>query len=145
MALTSGGNGWVPVSSPHTFSFCNNAGNVDNRIFISSQKEFFMAYSISSAILSSGDMLSLPRFVICQSPVMPAGARNLQAIWSFVNFSASYNGRGLLPTSDMSPLRTLNNCGISSRLVFLRNCPNFVIRGSSLILKKTPSVEFSPY
>ena len=38
---------------------------------------------------------------------------------------------GLGPTKLISPTNTLNNCGNSSNLVFLKNFPTFVILGSS--------------
>ena len=91
--------------------------------------------SISRSILSSPDISGFPLFLTCQSPVMPAGAMNRFASLSVVRFSASYNGRGRLPTRDMSPSNTLKSCGNSSRLVFRRNRPTRVIRGSFSILK----------
>lgn len=42
---------------------------------------------------------------------------------------------GRWPTMLISPLRTLKNCGSSSRLVFLKILPTRVMRGSSGILK----------
>ena len=80
----------------------------------------------------------LIKFVL-KEPVIPAGARKRWAHWSVVSVAASYNGRGRLPTSDMSPNNTFSNWGNSSRLVFLRNSPTLVTRGSLLILKKVGS------
>ena len=47
------------------------------------------------------------------------------------------------PTTDISPFKTLKNCGISSIPVLLKNLPNFVILGSSFILKAGPSISFA--
>src|SRR5205823_13321442 len=66
-----------------------------------------------------------------------SGAINRKAYLSVVNFSASYKGKGRLPTTDISPVKTFHNCGSSSILVFLINFPTRVIRGSSLIFTKT--------
>src|SRR5450755_2696029 len=86
-------------------------------------------------------MMDLPLFFICHKPVIPAGARNLLARESVVRVSASYKGNGRLPTRDMFPTSTFNNWGNSSRLVFLRNFPTRVMRGSFSILKNRASSE----
>ena len=65
---------------------------------------------------------------------MPAGAIKRNAYLSVVNFSASYNGKGLLPTILISPINTFTNCGNSSILVLRKILPTLVTRGSSLIL-----------
>ena len=52
----------------------------------------------------------------------------------FVNFVILFTIKGISglgPTKDISPLKILKICGISSRLVFLKNLPTLVIRGSS--------------
>jgi len=58
-----------------------------------------------------------------QSPVMPGRTSNRRcADPSIALDSAGMNGRG--PTRDMSPRNTLNSCGASSRLVFLKKTPD---------------------
>src|SRR5208283_1214701 len=52
--------------------------------------------------------------------------------------STSYGTGGRGPTSDISPCRTLNSCGSSSRLERRRNFPTAVIRGS-LVSLNTPA------
>ncbi len=49
---------------------------------------------------------------------------------------------GLGPTRLISPLRTLKSWGSSSRLVFRKNRPIRVKRGSFIILKAGPSISF---
>src|SRR5574344_1366602 len=121
----------------YTLSFWINAVNVLNIIFISSQKLNVLAYLISNALRSSGDILpDPPRFSTCHKPVNPAGAKNLSIYSSPVSNSASYNGRGRFPTTDISPLRILTSCGSSSILYFLIIFPTLVIRGSFSNLTK---------
>ncbi len=61
-------------------------------------KLYLLAYSISRLILSSSVMPPRPLFLICQSPVMPAGARKRCALSSVVRVAASYKGNGRFPT-----------------------------------------------
>ena len=55
---------------------------------------------------------------------------------SVVSNSASYKGRGRLPTMDISPFRILTNCGSSSMLYLRMIRPTLVIRGSFSNLTK---------
>ena len=56
----------------------------------------------------------------------------------YCSTSKGSGGRG--PTSDMSPRSTFQNCGSSSRLVFRRNRPGGVMRGSFVSLNTSSPV-----
>ena len=63
--------------------------------------------------------------VACQSPVMPMGTLRYSVAFS-PNHSSSSCVMGRGPITDMSPLRTLRNCGNSSSEVFRMNFPTRV-------------------
>ncbi len=95
-------------------------------------------YSLSSRTCSWNGISLRP--LICQRQVMPGmTSRRLRSSSVYSATSEGTGGRG--PTRLMSPMKTFQSCGSSSRLVRRRNLPTFVMRGSSFILKMTPSVD----
>ena len=111
--------------------------NVLQIIFISFPNEKLRAYFISSCILSSAERAPWsPLFSTCHRPVSPEGAMKRSMYSSVVSNSASYKGRGRLPTMDISPFRILTSCGSSSILYLRMIRPTLVIRGSFSNLTK---------
>ena len=93
-------------------------------------------YSLSSLTCSWKGISLLP--LICHRHVMPGiTSRRLRSSSVYCATSEGTGGRG--PTRLMSPMKTFQSCGSSSRLVLRRNLPTLVMRGSSFILKMTPS------
>ena len=116
------------------------AGTVFTNILKSNHNDQLSIYFMSSSIHLSKDVLLLP--LTCQRHVMPGCTLNLRRCQSWLKPLKSLIGRGLGPTRLISPFKTLNICGISSILVFRRNLPNGVMRGSSWILNTGPSASF---
>ena len=108
------------------------------RIATSFQNPPAMMYSLSSRTCSWNGISLLP--LICQRQVMPGiTSSRLRSSSVYCATSEGTGGRG--PTRLMSPMNTFQSCGSSSRLVRRRNRPTLVMRGSSFILKITPSFD----
>ena len=123
---------------------------VFHNIFTSNLKLHSLIYCVSSFTTSSKSViLLLP--LTCHIPVRP-GLKDILALWCGSYNSHSSTVGGLVPTRLISPSRILINCGNSSRLVFLINCPIPVflvpsgrilfpmILGSKSILNISPSL-----
>src|SRR5581483_11320451 len=116
------------------------AGIVKTKILKSSHNDQCRIYSKSSRSHSSKSRISL-RPEICQRHVIPG----LTASFCFctsVNSTYSLCSGGRGPTSDISPLKTLHNCGSSSNENFRSTRPTDVMRGSFFILKTGPCISF---
>ena len=109
---------------------------VRRRILRSISIDCCLTYTVSHLTQSSN--VTLPRAVTCHSPVIPGlTCRRMSRQFGAHRISSRINGLG--PTRLISPLRTLINCGNSSRLVRLRMRPTRVTRGSPNTLKVGPS------
>ncbi len=70
------------------------------------------------------------RPLTCAQPVIP-GLTSFLLRWVSLYRDRYSGSKGLGPMSDISPLRTLISCGISSSEVFLTKAPIFVKRSAS--------------
>ena len=78
------------------------------------------------------------RMLTCQRPVIPGFIESRRRCHgSYCSTSLRSAGRG--PTRLMSPFRTFQSCGSSSRLVARKTRPSGVTRGSREALKTGPS------
>ena len=111
--------------------------NVLNKIDRSSQKEQRLMYSTSNLNFSGHDRLFLP--LICANPVMP-GRTWWRLFCSAENKVAYSTGRGRGPTNDISPRKTFQSCGSSSRLEARRRLPQKNFRCCSVLLVSEDSV-----
>lgn len=131
-------------------SFPKTLLTVSTNIFKSTPKLHSSIYFVSNFTTSSKSViLLLP--LTCHNPVSP-GLNAILALWCGSYCSHSSTVGGLVPTRLISPFRILKNCGNSSRLVFLINCPIPVLRvpsgstlfpiilGSKSILNISPSL-----
>src|SRR5712691_7097947 len=109
------------------------AAGVWSRILMSVHSERVRAYRRSRRTISSKVVRLRP--VTCHSPVIPGFASTTRRQCHGLYSSTSYGSGGRGPTSDISPRRTFQSCGSSSRLVLRRKCPIGVTRGSFAILK----------
>src|SRR5512140_1559330 len=110
----------------------STVGTVLARIFASSTSDQLSMYSKSRCIQSSKSIALRP--LTCQRQVRPGFIESFRRCHDS-NFITSDGNGGRGPTSDISPLSTLNSWGSSSIEYFRRNLPIRVTRGSSLILK----------
>src|SRR5947209_5029638 len=116
----------------------STTGIVHIKILKSSANDQLSMYSKSSLTQSSKFGISFLPFT-CHRHVMPGFTCSLSFCHSEnCSYSLCKGGRG--PTKLMSPLNTLQSCGISSRLYFLRNLPIGVTRGSHFILNTGPFI-----
>src|ERR1035437_4657849 len=118
----------------------STAGMVRSRILKSSHSDHLSMYCKSSSIHCSKAIELRP--ATCHRQVMPGFTLKRRRCQSSLKPSQSRTGSGRGPTRLMSPLKTLNSWGSSSMLVFLRNLPTGVIRGSFLILNTGPLTSF---
>src|SRR3989338_2123681 len=99
---------------------------------MSSNKDQLSMYSRSNFIHSlKSTFLFLP--LICHRHVSP-GLIDKRLLCHDSYWLTSFGIGGLGPTKLICPINTLNNCGSSSMLNFLKNLPTGVMRGSFFIL-----------
>ena len=111
-------------------------GIVDNNNCRSRKKDRRRKYLRSILIQDSNETVLRPR--TCQTHVSPGRtARRFRCQGAHLRDSSM--GRGLGPTSDISPISTFHSCGSSSKLVRRKKRPIHVVRGSFCILKAGPS------
>ena len=101
------------------------AGIVQTMILKSSHNDISRTYSKSRFIICSKVVLFLP--LTCHNPVNPGGAWQ-RRLWRSENKSYSYGVQGRGPTRLMSPRRTLNNWGNSSKPLALNHIPPAIRR-----------------
>ncbi len=108
-----------------------------NMMSKSRRSDHVSMYSRSSSIILWNVVLLRP--FTCQRPVQP-GVTVKRRFCSVVYSATSLGSGGRGPTRLISPRRTLKSWGNSSRLVFRRMRPIFVILGSLTILNVIPSL-----
>src|SRR3989338_3747587 len=137
----SGGEG--PLTNLYLAPIENSTtGIVFNKILKSRPSDHLSIYSRSILIHFSKSTLFLP--LVCHRHVSP-GFMLIRLLCHTSYFSTSEGNGGLGPTMDISPFRTLNNCGSSSMLDLLKKVPNLVTLGSFFILNTGPFISFNPF